>query len=87
MKTQSDIYETLDRVEVVETHIGPVESSLEFLRIVYADRRQPMHRRMRAAIAALPFEHPKLALVASYKADEGFAGRLEAAILRSRQVR
>ena len=58
-------------------------SSLEFLQAVYRDPGQPVSRRMRAAIAALPFEHPKLAVVASMHANEGFAAQLEAAIARS----
>ncbi len=61
-------------------------SSLEFLRAIYADPCQPVHRRMRAAIAALPFEHPKLAVVASIGRSAGFAARLEDAITRSAKV-
>jgi len=66
----------------------PIEatSSLELLRSVYSDPGQPITRRLRAAIAALPFEHPKLAVVASMHANEGFAAQLEAAIARSRNV-
>lgn len=57
-------------------------SSLEFLQAVYADPNQPISRRMRAAIAALPFEHPKLAVI-GHVAGEGFAAKLEAARARS----
>jgi hypothetical protein len=67
-----------------ESQVSLANSSLEFLRAVYSDPGQPINRRLRAAIAALPFEHPKLAVVASFRADEGFAARLEAAIARSR---
>lgn len=70
----------------LEPAIGPAACSLEFLQAVYRDPGQPMTRRMRAAIAALPFEHPKLAVVASMHANEGFAAQLEAAIARSRRV-
>jgi hypothetical protein len=62
------------------------DSSLEFLRAVYSDPGQPIARRMRAAIAALPFEHPKLAVTANIDGGPGFAARLEEAFRRSRAV-
>lgn len=62
-------------------------SSLEFLRAVYSDPGQPMTRRMRAAIAALPFEHPKLAVTATIDGGPGFAARLEAAIAKTAEMR
>jgi hypothetical protein len=58
-------------------------SSLEFLQAIYRSTDQPLARRMRAAIAALPFESPKLAVTANLGPDSGFAARLEAAIERS----
>jgi hypothetical protein len=58
-------------------------SSLEFLQAIYRSTDQPLARRMRAAIAALPFESPKLAVTASFGPESGFAARLEAAIERS----
>lgn len=72
--------------EEAEIFVSATNSSLELLRAVYSDPGQPMHRRMRAAIAALPFEHPKLAVVASIGPDAGFAARLEEAIARSANV-
>lgn len=62
----------------------PIEAgtSLEFLQAVYRDPGQPVSRRMRAAIAALPFETPKLSATATFSGD-GFAARLEEAIARS----
>lgn len=61
-------------------------TSLDFLQAIYRDGYQPISRRMRAAIAALPFENPKLAVVAALGPNSGFAKRLEIAIERSRMV-
>jgi hypothetical protein len=49
----------------VELMVEPSSGSLDFLRLVYSDPSQPINRRMRAAIAALPFEHPKLSVSAN----------------------
>jgi hypothetical protein len=60
-------------------------TSLEFLQAIYRDHRQPDAKRLRAAIAALPFEHPKLAVTATIDA-EGFGAKLEAARSRAARV-
>ena len=49
----------------VELMVGPSSGSLDFLRLVYSDPSQSINRRTRAAIAALPFEHPKLCVSAN----------------------
>jgi hypothetical protein len=67
-----------------EPTIPAAGSSLDFLQAVYRDPCQPISRRMRAAVAALPFEHPKLAVTATLGPNSGFAARLETAIKRSR---
>jgi hypothetical protein len=60
---------------------------LEFLQKVYRDPTQPIARRMRAAIAVIPFEHPKLAVIARWDASEGLGAELERAIARGRALR
>src|SRR5271166_2718189 len=67
--------------------LGPeAQTSLDLLQGIYIDPRQPIHRRMRAAIAALPFEHPKLAVVARVNGG-GIGDQLEAAIRRAQAHR
>lgn len=67
--------------------VGAVASPLELLRAIYADPAQPMHRRVRSAIAALPFEHPKLAVVATANVGPSFGAALEDAIRRTAELR
>ena len=62
---------------------GPeAETSLDLLQAIYRSPYEPIARRMRAAIAALPFEHPKLAVVAQVRGG-GIGDQLEAAIKRA----
>ena len=58
-------------------------TSLELLQAVYCNEAVPLSVRMRAAIAALPFETTKLAVTAIGPMSEGFAMQLEKAIARS----
>jgi hypothetical protein len=53
-------------------------SSLALLQSVYRDPTLPLSTRMRAAVAALPFEFPKLSVNANINA--GFASRMERAM-------
>ena len=74
---------TEDRPEVIA--LGPGETSLSFLQRVYRSVTQPMSRRMQAAMAALPHEHPKLGAVATVNMNgETYARLLDRAIERSR---
>jgi hypothetical protein len=66
--------------------IGRVANSLELLRAVYADPAMPLGVRMRAAIASLPFEFPKLAVTAAFTSDEGLAAALDRAIARCKTI-
>jgi len=60
-------------------------NSLDFLRAVYLNNELPLSVRMRAARDCLPFEVPKLAVLATLRPTEGLGERLEAAIRRSLQ--
>jgi hypothetical protein len=71
-----------DEPELIELARG--ETSLDFLRKVYRSVKQPMSRRMRAAIEALQHEHPRLSAMATTNmTGQDFASALERAIQRS----
>jgi hypothetical protein len=78
------IYQKLDRIEqeVVQA-VDPDLDALRYLQLVYRGQVQAEGPRMRAAMACLPFETPKLSVVASIHDPQGFADRLERAIERS----
>jgi hypothetical protein len=57
-------------------------SALGYLQSIYRNPSEPESRRMRAAIAALPFESPKLAVTA-YLNEGDLGERLDRAIERS----
>jgi hypothetical protein len=56
------------------------------LQAVYRSADQPLSVRMRAAMAALPYEHPKLAVTAVLDGTEDLGARLSRAIQRSAKV-
>jgi hypothetical protein len=60
-------------------------TSLEFLQAVYCNNDLPLTTRMRAAIAALPFEVPKLAVTAMVN-EQDFATLLDQRIKRREQM-
>jgi hypothetical protein len=66
--------------------LTPDVSSLAFLQAVYRSADQPLHTRMKAAIAALPYEHPKLAVTTVLDGTEDLGARLSRAIQRSAKV-
>jgi len=71
------------REEVNVPGVSEAEDAYELLRSVYSNSALPIGMRMRAAIEALPFEKPKLAVTAIVDGGDAFAARLERAIKRS----
>jgi hypothetical protein len=81
--------------EVIEAHqkrveeegtieLAPHEGSLDLLQKVYRNPKQPITQRIRCAIEALPFEHPKLSAVAHASlSGNDFATMLDRAVQRS----
>jgi hypothetical protein len=79
----------IDRLVVAEDDaidLPEGANSLDFLQAIYRDPRQPMLRRIKCAISALPFEMPKLAVSVLVEADGDFLQRLERAISRSAKI-
>jgi hypothetical protein len=86
----TDLDSLLDRIEEKQKVEGQIQlstngTSLDFLQAIYRDPNQPVQRRMRAASAALPFEHPKLAVIARVR-EEDLAERLMRALQASGKV-
>jgi hypothetical protein len=78
----------LDQIEAQQTdcfELEPNATSLTLLQKVYRSSSVALQTRMRAAIAALQFEHPKLAVTATVEAGD-FADQLDRAVERSRRV-
>jgi hypothetical protein len=60
--------------------------SLDLLRAVYRNNQLPLTTRMRAAIAALPFESPKLAVTAVVS-EQDFATLLDRRLKRIEEMK
>jgi hypothetical protein len=68
--------------EDCEVWPAAAQSALEYLQAIYRNPSEPDGRRLKAAIAALPFESPKLTAITNLDPSQ-FAERLERAITRS----
>jgi hypothetical protein len=76
----------LDQIEAQQAIELPENgTSLDLLQQVYRNPSLPLTTRMRAATAALPHEHPKLAVTTVVNAGD-FADQLERAVERSRMI-
>ena len=71
------------RIDEINTEGQEPRSALEYVQDVYKGCRAADPWRMRAAIAALPFESPKLAVSTTILDEGDLADPLERAILRS----
>jgi hypothetical protein len=82
MELMPDLTRTIevDAIELPENG-----TSLDLLQQVYRNAAIPLMTRIRAATAALPHEHPKLAVTAMVTSDD-FAIQLDRAIERSRMI-
>jgi hypothetical protein len=65
--------------------LEPNGTSLNLLQAIYRNATIPLSTRMRAAIASIQFEHPKLAVTATVQAGD-FADQLDRAVERSKRV-
>jgi hypothetical protein len=69
-----------------EVEIGPGRTNLDLLQAIYRTAELPLHVRMKAAMAALPYEHPKLAVTAVLDGTDDLGARLHRAIQRTAKV-
>jgi hypothetical protein len=67
---QDAIYEVPDHPVEDEIGVAADATSLEVMQAIYRNPAQPIARRMRAAQAALAYEYPRLAVIAT---GRGFA--------------
>src|SRR5262245_45838115 len=73
------------RLREATVEIGPNGMSLDLLRAVYRNPRVDLSIRMRAAMACLPFEAPKLAVTAVVS-ETDFATVLERRLNHLKQI-
>jgi hypothetical protein len=84
MEDLIDLQSVRPPAKVSEIELSPEASSLDLLRAIYRCSSLPLTTRMRAAIAALPFELPKLAVTAVLSREEDYAALLDQRLNRAR---
>ena len=63
-------------------------TSLDFLQAVYLNETLPLPVRLRAAVEAAPYEHPKLTAVSvGFRDGNSFADRLDRAVEASNRAK
>jgi hypothetical protein len=78
-KLPRTLIELLEQEQAISEPLAPVEipaNSLAYLQQIYKDPSLSAHMRMRAAMACLPFEAPKLSVQLSV-GETNYADRLE----------
>ncbi len=79
------VLKKLDEARRRAEQVGPVEDAHTLLRAVYSNPAVPLPTRIKAAVEALPFELPKLAVTAHVVGSD-FASKLDLAIQRSKET-
>jgi|SRR6516162_835682 hypothetical protein len=79
-----EINAVLDRIEEAQRPLlgSRPSTPLEFLQAVYSNEGLPIPVRMRAAIEAAPFIHPKLSVTAQVNSED-FAAAMDRCVRRS----
>jgi hypothetical protein len=85
LKMDENQQQRLDELNGEGLEIDPKATPLEFLQTVYRNPKQPMQRRLKAAIEAPEYVHPRLAVTATINSGD-FATQLDQAVERSRMV-
>jgi hypothetical protein len=79
---EDELQARLDELNGEGLEVPTDASPIDFLCAIFRNPRQPMHRRLKAAIEAAPFCHPQLKATAVILGSD-FATKLENAMKRS----